>query len=78
MYLAKINATRMLANVSVIVLLFLAACGPSGGGNQSQAEILKSIDQLQRELGYWSAQQKARNSQGLVRKWWQIQKIFKK
>jgi len=46
--------------------------------NQSQAEILKSIDQLQRELGYWSAQQKARNSQGLVKKWWQIQKIFKK
>ena len=38
MYLAKINATRMLANVSVIVLLFLAACGPSGGGNLSQAE----------------------------------------
>ena len=38
MSLAKINATKMLAKVSIIVLLFITACGPSGGGNQPEAE----------------------------------------
>ena len=34
----KINAVKIVANVSLIVLLFLTACGPSGGDNNSHTE----------------------------------------
>ncbi len=46
--------------------------------HQPKGDVMKAVEQLQRELAYWLAAERVANSQGVTKKWWQLKKRISK